>query len=73
VLGLENEAEAFYEALLDVAGERSGVISQKSVMFWRRAAERPLDVAPEDEDGEGGRRGLEWLAGGDADGDGDWE
>ena len=71
VLGLEDEAEAFYEALLDVAGERGGVISQKSVMFWRRAAERPLDVAPEDGDGEGGRQGLEWLAG--VDGDGDWE
>ncbi|KAL8822317.1 MAG: hypothetical protein Q9170_008396, partial [Blastenia crenularia] len=59
VLGLEEEARAFYAALVGVAEERRGVISQKTMMFWRRAAERPLYLAPEDDDDEG--RGLEWL------------
>ncbi|KAL8757918.1 MAG: hypothetical protein Q9199_001882, partial [Rusavskia elegans] len=58
VLGLEAEAEAFYEALTDIAGERRGVFSRKTLMFWRRAAERPLHLAPEDENGV---RGLDWL------------
>lgn len=60
VLGLEDEALAFYGALMAIAGERRGVFSRKTLMFWRRAAERPLHFAPEDEDGDGGR-GLDWL------------
>ncbi|KAL8715632.1 MAG: hypothetical protein Q9225_006363, partial [Loekoesia sp. 1 TL-2023] len=59
VLGLEEEAEAFYAALVKVAEERKGTISQKTMMFWRRAAERPLYLAPEDEEDEG--EGEEWL------------
>ncbi|KAL8851925.1 MAG: hypothetical protein Q9221_003136 [Calogaya cf. arnoldii] len=60
VLGLEAEAEAFYEALLDIAGGRRGVFSKKTLMFWRRAAERPLNLAPEDES-EDPERGVDWL------------
>ncbi|KAI4108940.1 MAG: hypothetical protein LQ339_002059 [Xanthoria mediterranea] len=62
VLGLEDEALAFYGALMAIAGERRGVFSRKTLMFWRRAAERPLHLAPEDEDGdEDAGRGLDWL------------
>ncbi|KAI4280065.1 MAG: hypothetical protein L6R38_004731, partial [Xanthoria sp. 2 TBL-2021] len=67
VLGLEAEAEAFYEALTDIAGERRGVFSRKTLIFWRRAAERPLHLAPEDENG---KRGLDWLVNIYQDGDG---
>ncbi|KAI9827116.1 MAG: hypothetical protein M1819_007007 [Sarea resinae] len=49
VLGLEEEALAFYKALKKVA-ETSGKISAKSIMFWGRAAHRPLHLAPEFED-----------------------
>ncbi|KAL8910165.1 MAG: hypothetical protein Q9171_004543 [Xanthocarpia ochracea] len=59
VLGLEIEAAAFFDALLRTVVEKRVVISQKTVMFWRRAAERPLYLAPEEED-DGGR-GKEWL------------
>ncbi|KAL9041730.1 MAG: hypothetical protein Q9214_004008 [Letrouitia sp. 1 TL-2023] len=48
VLGLENEATAFYEALRNVIQEagRIGVLSQK---YWARAARRPLAFPPEAE------------------------
>ncbi len=59
VLGLETEASAFFDALLRIVEEKRGVISQKTVMFWRRAAQRPLYLAPEEEDDRG--RGKEWL------------
>ena len=52
VLGLEEEARVFFEALEGVHGE-SNKISDKSLMFWRRAMERPLYLAPEDEEDEG--------------------
>lgn len=53
VLGLEVEAEEFYRALVRAAAPkpgRNGGVSPKTLMFWRRAAERPLQVPPEDED-----------------------
>lgn len=53
VLGLEDEARAFHTALSRVAEGKQGVVSQKSLMFWQRAAERPLYLAPEDEDDTG--------------------
>ncbi|KAL8725657.1 MAG: hypothetical protein Q9166_007234 [cf. Caloplaca sp. 2 TL-2023] len=59
VLGLEDEAASFHDALVKVSQERPGVISKKSLMFWRRAAERPLYLAPEDDEDWG--RGKEWL------------
>lgn len=52
VLGLENEAWGFFKALKRVY--EGGKIGQKSMMFWTRAIERPLYLAPEDEDDEGG-------------------
>lgn len=52
VLGLENEALEFFKALKCVY--EGGKIGQKSMMFWTRAIERPLYLAPEDEDDEGG-------------------
>ncbi|KAL8762588.1 MAG: hypothetical protein Q9184_001442 [Pyrenodesmia sp. 2 TL-2023] len=59
VLGLEDEALAFHEALKMVAQENQGVISQKSLMYWQRAAERPLYLAPEDDKDEG--KGKDFL------------
>ncbi|KAL8819503.1 MAG: hypothetical protein Q9223_002067 [Gallowayella weberi] len=59
VLGLEMEALAFHAALGRVAEQKNGVLSPKTLMFWRRAAERPLYLAPEDEEDEG--RGKDWL------------
>lgn len=52
VLGLENEALELFKALKRVY--EKGKIGQKSMMFWTRAIERPLYLAPEDEDDEGG-------------------
>ena len=52
VLGLETEAWEFFKALKRVY--EGGKIGQKSMMFWTRAVERPLYLAPEDEDDEGG-------------------
>ncbi|MCJ1313738.1 hypothetical protein MMC25_007418 [Agyrium rufum] len=59
VLGLEAEAGAFYAALKQVHGEFEGRISAKTMMFWTRAAERPLFLAPEDERDQGSAAG--WL------------
>lgn len=52
VLGLEREAKDFYEALVRVATPRpgrNGGVNSRTLMFWRRAARRPLQVPPEDE------------------------
>lgn len=64
VLGCEEEAEVFFGAVRRVheegKGNRGG-IGERSMMFWERAAKRPLYLAPEyDDDGEG-RRGVRWL------------
>lgn len=55
VLGLEEEAEQFFQALGRLYRGGNSGISQKSMMFWERAAKRPLFLAPEDEEdvGEG--------------------
>lgn len=53
VLGLEDEGKEFYKALARVAAPRPGLnggVSQRTLTFWRRAAKRPLQVPPEDED-----------------------
>ena len=64
VLGLEMEAQAFYVALREVYRENPKQINEKSLMFWRRAAERPLYLAPEDDEDEGdGQDYLYELAG----------
>lgn len=58
VLGQEPVAMAFYEALIGY--DTPGKVGEKSKMFWRRAAERPLWVPPEEEDDDGAE-GIEWL------------
>ncbi|KAI9672914.1 MAG: hypothetical protein M1829_004464 [Trizodia sp. TS-e1964] len=50
VLGLEAEAQAWYAALLDVAHGSS--ISRRSILFWTRAATRPLWITPDVADGQ---------------------
>ena len=57
VLGLEHEAKMFYRALLDA--DDQGRVSARTKDFWRRAVERPLHLAPEEEDESA--EGLEWL------------
>jgi len=58
VLGLEAEATAFFRAVEDVYNT-TGRIGARSVMYWTRAVERPLYLAPEDE-GDGGN-GKDFL------------
>jgi hypothetical protein len=52
VLGLEVEAQLFFQALVEVY-EKTGKISETSLRFWTRATERPLYLAPEDEEDTG--------------------
>ncbi|KAI9878499.1 MAG: hypothetical protein M1830_000731 [Pleopsidium flavum] len=59
VLGLEGQAEAFFIALEQLRQERKGRISSKSLMYWTRAATRPLYIAPEDHRDEG--KGADFL------------
>lgn len=53
VLGLEDEAQAFYRVLVRVGtpgpGQSRGV-SRTTLKYWARAAKRPLQVPPEDDD-----------------------
>ena len=53
VLGLEREAEAFFAALEQVYQAANGKIGPRSLMFWTRAAKRPLYLAPEQSEDEG--------------------
>jgi DNA-binding transcriptional MerR regulator len=50
VLGLEEEALAFYRALEKVQSE-SAAISARSLTYWRRAAFRPLHIQPSVDEG----------------------
>ncbi|KAI9801501.1 MAG: hypothetical protein M1833_002733 [Piccolia ochrophora] len=59
ILGLEKEAEAFFQALLKIA-RRELSVSDRSIMYWTRAAERPLHIAPE-EDHESWDAGEDFL------------
>lgn len=52
VLGLDKEATAFFDAVKKVH-DQTGRIGSRSFMFWRRAMERPLFLAPEDDEDEG--------------------
>jgi hypothetical protein len=58
VLGLEEEALAFYTVISQV-----NAVSEKSRMYWKRAATRPLNIAPhvDDEDIGKGFSGPEFL------------
>ncbi|KAF8543098.1 opioid growth factor receptor conserved region-domain-containing protein [Trichophaea hybrida] len=49
VLGLEKEAVTFYRELVRASLQVGKGPGQTSLMFWRRAAKRPLQVTPEDE------------------------
>lgn len=57
VLGLEVEAQAFRKALVE--NDDPQKVSERSRMFWARAAERGLHLSPQEEDE--GARGVEWL------------
>lgn len=49
----------FHDALVSVYDNGRAGISAKSMMYWTRAAERPLFLAPEDERDRGlGKRFL---------------
>jgi hypothetical protein len=54
VLGLQKEYQAFFAALKDVHADPEFSISDRSMMYWRRAVERPLYLAPDDEE-------IDWL------------
>lgn len=55
VLGLEQNAQAFYNALQEVNNDFPNTIGARSLMYWNRAAVRRLALEPaeEDEDVEG--------------------
>lgn len=58
VLGLEDEAIAFYDAI-----STATVISSRSRMYWDRAAHRPLNIRPDidDDDIDDERIGPKYL------------
>lgn len=62
VLGNGREAKAFFEALKEVDRRYPGRIGRRSLMYWQRAAERLLHVAPDDDD-EDEATGPEFLRG----------
>ncbi|KAI1339756.1 opioid growth factor receptor conserved region-domain-containing protein [Xylariaceae sp. FL0016] len=53
VLGLEEEARAYFNALRDVY-DKTGRIGSTSMRFWTRAAELPLHTAPDGTE-------IDWL------------
>lgn len=54
VLGLQRECDAFFAALKSVYNDPGIHISERSMMYWKRAVTRPLFVAPDGEE-------VEWL------------
>ncbi|KAF1364513.1 hypothetical protein EJ07DRAFT_100101 [Lizonia empirigonia] len=54
VLGLQTECDAFFTALKDVYNDPSVSISERTMEFWTRAVERPLYIAPDNDE-------VEWL------------
>lgn len=58
LLGLESDAAALHEFLANDEDVKSRV-SPRSQMYWRRAAERPLYLSPDEDDD--GAEGIEWL------------
>lgn len=57
ILGLESLAVAFYDALVREDGCR--VVSKNSLLFWERAAMRPLHLPPSESNEEA--TGVVWL------------
>lgn len=60
VLGLEAHAAAYYDALLKVNQDFPKRIGPRSMMYWKRAAMRPLYLAP-DEDDDDAVKGPKYL------------
>lgn len=58
VLGLDREAQAFYNAVKDI--QVQSTISDRSLRYWTRAMERPLNIRP-DEDEEHETMGPRFL------------
>jgi hypothetical protein len=48
VLGLEEEAQAYFRTLKQI--QAASNISSTSLQFWSRAAQRPLHIAPDVDD-----------------------
>ena len=59
ILGLEDEAVAFYSTLERIFRQNKDVISRTSLDYWTRAVERPLYWPPEDDIYNG--KGKEFL------------
>ncbi|KAF1980912.1 hypothetical protein K402DRAFT_399009 [Aulographum hederae CBS 113979] len=59
ILGLAAEAASFYRVLREADEAFPGVLGRESLMYWRRAAERPLWMAPDAKDGS--KQGLAFL------------
>lgn len=54
VLGLQTECDAFYVALKSVYNDPAIPISSRTMMYWTRAVQRPLYLAPDDDE-------IDWL------------
>jgi hypothetical protein len=54
ILGLQTECDAFFEALKRVCEDPTIKISERSLSYWTRAVQRPLHIAPDDDE-------IEWL------------
>lgn len=59
VLGLEEEARAFFVILKQTYYGTRGKICSRSFMYWSRAAKRPLFIAPDDDEDPG--EGIDFL------------
>lgn len=60
VLGLRDQAEAFHN-FLSTDPDATKIVGSKSQMYWRRAAERPLHLPPDEDDEDA--EGVAWLRG----------
>ncbi|KAM3416679.1 Opioid growth factor receptor [Cercospora zeina] len=58
ILGLEKAASDFYEAL---CANEGGKVASRSLMYWERAAKRPLHLPPDESNEEA--PGVGWLRG----------
>ncbi|KAI5362072.1 Putative opioid growth factor receptor (OGFr) domain-containing protein [Septoria linicola] len=56
ILGLEQAALNFYDALV---ANKGAEVSARSLMYWERAAKRPLHLRPDEADEEAA--GIAWL------------
>jgi hypothetical protein len=49
VLGLQDECDAFYDALKEVFNDERIYINERTMIFWRQAVRNPLYIAPDGE------------------------